>query len=41
MEIKNLCLFNKNGKEYLYITANYFNKEKYDCNSKIMHGIII
>ena len=41
MEINNLCIFNKNGKEYLYITANYFNKENYSCNTKIIHGIII
>ena len=41
IDIKNLSLLKRNGKEYLYITINSFNNVNYECKTKILNGIIL
>ena len=41
IDIKNLSLLKRNGKEYLYITINTFNNVKYEGKTKILNGIIL
>ena len=41
IEIKNLSLLKRNGKEYLYITINSFNNVNFEGKTKILNGIIL
>jgi hypothetical protein len=41
IDIKNLSLLKRNGKEYLYITINTFNNVNYEGKTKILNGIIL